>query len=72
VRHHRNAIEAAKAAGARRVVYTSHMGSSTDSLFVPLQDHAATEPFLALARIYSAHCATESMRIRGSWLSALL
>jgi len=43
---HRDAIEAACAAGARRVLYTSHMGARTDSPFVPACDHAATEDFL--------------------------
>ncbi len=46
VRHHRNAIEAAKAVGARRVLYTSHMGSNAASLFSPMRDHAATEAIL--------------------------
>ena len=43
---HRAAIEAARAAGARRVVYTSHMGASATSLFPPMLDHAATEAML--------------------------
>ena len=46
VTHHRNAIEAAKDAGARRVLYTSHMGSNANSLFSPMRDHAATEAIL--------------------------
>ncbi len=46
VRHHRNAIEAAKAAGVRRVLYTSHMGANAASLFSPMRDHAATEAIL--------------------------
>ncbi|NUU79007.1 SDR family oxidoreductase [Paenibacillus xylanilyticus] len=56
VQSHRTAIEAAKKAGANRIVYTSHMGSSPSSLFAPMKDHAATEdalqasgvPFVAL------------------------
>lgn len=44
---HRTAIEAAKKAGARRVVYTSHMAASASSLFPPMLDHAATEAMLA-------------------------
>ena len=44
---HRAAIEAARAAGARRVLYTSHMGARGDSAFVPAVDHAATEAMLA-------------------------
>lgn len=44
---HRNAIEAAKAAGARRIVYTSHMAANANSQFPPMWDHAATEAMLA-------------------------
>ena len=44
---HRNAIEAAKAVGAERVLYTSHMGAGADSLFPPMRNHAATEAILA-------------------------
>ena len=43
---HRAAIDAAKAAGARRIVYTSHMGASASSAFAPMHDHAATEAML--------------------------
>ena len=43
VGHHRAAIEAAVAAGAQRIVYTSHMGASPSSPFPPMPDHAATE-----------------------------
>ena len=45
-RLHRAAIDAARAAGARRVLYTSHMGTHGDSVFV---DHHATETILAEA-----------------------
>jgi uncharacterized protein YbjT (DUF2867 family) len=45
-RLHRTAIEAARAAGARRVLYASHMGTHADS---PFNDHHATEVFLAEA-----------------------
>ena len=38
---------AAKAAGVRRVLYTSHMGVNTTSAFPPMRDHAATEEMLA-------------------------
>jgi NAD(P)H dehydrogenase (quinone) len=56
VAQHAVAIDAARAAGARRVVYTSHQAAAADSLFEPMPDHAATEehgagtgtPFLAL------------------------
>ena len=44
---HRAAIAAARAAGARRVVYTSHMAASASSAFPPMLDHAATEALLA-------------------------
>ncbi len=44
---HRAAIEAARAAGAGRVVYTSHMAASSASLFPPMLDHAATEEMLS-------------------------
>lgn len=47
LRMHRDAIDAARAAGARRVLYTSHMGARADSPFVPAVDHAATETMLA-------------------------
>ena len=44
---HRNAIRAARDAGARRVLYTSHMAARADSPFAPAVDHAATEALLA-------------------------
>ena len=43
---HRAAIEAARAAGAKRIVYTSHMGASASSAFPPMLDHLATEDML--------------------------
>jgi NAD(P)H dehydrogenase (quinone) len=46
LRLHETAIAAAAKAGAERVVYTSHMGSSPASLFPPMPDHAATEVVL--------------------------
>ncbi|WP_437813905.1 NAD(P)H-binding protein [Sorangium sp. So ce1078] len=46
VRQHEAALEAARAAGARRVLYTSHMGSNPASHFAPMRDHAATEALL--------------------------
>ncbi|MEU6388344.1 NAD(P)H-binding protein [Streptomyces sp. NPDC046939] len=52
---HRAAITAAVAAGARRVLYTSHMGASPTSLFAPMPDHAATEQALREAGV--AHTA---------------
>lgn len=47
VQQHRTAIDAARDAGARRIHYTSHMGSAAGSLFAPMPDHAATEQHLA-------------------------
>jgi NAD(P)H dehydrogenase (quinone) len=44
---HRAAIDAAVAAGARRILYTSHQGAGADSPFHPARDHAATERLLA-------------------------
>ncbi|MCW2917886.1 MAG: hypothetical protein JWN52_5954 [Actinomycetia bacterium] len=46
VEQHRVAIEAAATAGARRIVYTSHMGANPSSHFVATRDHAATEELL--------------------------
>lgn len=43
---HRAAIAAARAAGARRILYTSHMAASSSSQFPPTRDHAATEVML--------------------------
>ena len=43
---HRAAIEAARAAGAGRIVYTSHMAASGSSAFRPMLDHHATEEML--------------------------
>ncbi|MFI5782990.1 NAD(P)H-binding protein [Nocardia sp. NPDC051570] len=44
---HTAAIDAARAAGAERILYTSHQGAAADSLFAPMPDHAATERYLA-------------------------
>ncbi|RZU36313.1 uncharacterized protein YbjT (DUF2867 family) [Streptomyces sp. BK022] len=46
VQRHRTAIEAAVKAGARRVLYTSHMAASPASRFQACRDHAATEEIL--------------------------
>ena len=51
LRLHRAAIEAAVTAGARRVLYTAHMGARSDSPFVPARGHAATEAILAASGI---------------------
>lgn len=45
VAQHRTAIAAARKAGARRLLYTSHMAASAASQFSPMLDHAATEAF---------------------------
>ncbi len=47
VAQHRAAAEAAVAAGARRVLYTSHQGARHDSPFAAAADHAGTEEALA-------------------------
>lgn len=47
LRLHRNAIEAARAAGVPRILYTSHMGARAGSPFAPADQHAGTEAFLA-------------------------
>ncbi|WP_033260567.1 NAD(P)H-binding protein [Amycolatopsis vancoresmycina] len=47
VAHHAAAIEAARQAGVKRVLYTSHQGAGADSRFAPMVDHAATEGRLA-------------------------
>ncbi|WP_433473767.1 NAD(P)H-binding protein [Spirillospora sp. CA-142024] len=46
VRAHRAAIDAAGTAGAKRILYTSHMGVNPSSPFPPMADHAATEAAL--------------------------
>lgn len=66
VKQHRGAIDAAVAAGARRILYTSQMGASASSCFQACRDHAATEdalrasgvPFTALRNgFYAASAA---------------
>ncbi|MFI6653131.1 NAD(P)H-binding protein [Streptomyces sp. NPDC050529] len=67
VRLHRAAIDAAVAAGARRILYTSHMGADASSRFQPCRDHAATEqelsasgvPFTALRNGFHAASAVQ-------------
>ena len=46
VPQHRAAIEAARAAGAGRILYTSQMGADPRSAFPPMHTHAATEDIL--------------------------
>lgn len=47
IAQHAAAIDAARAAGAGRILYTSHQGAADDSAFDPMPDHAATERHLA-------------------------
>jgi NAD(P)H dehydrogenase (quinone) len=47
IAQHVAAIDAARDAGAKRVLYTSHQGAAADSLFAPMPDHAATERYLS-------------------------
>ncbi len=51
LRRHRTAIEAAKAAGAQRILYTSHMGASKDSAFPPMKSHVASEELLTASGV---------------------
>lgn len=62
---HRAAIEAARASGARRLLYTSHMGARAASPFAPAAQHWGTEgelqssgvPFTALRHgFYAESC----------------
>jgi NAD(P)H dehydrogenase (quinone) len=49
------AVDAAAAAGAGRILYTSHQAASADSLFAPQPVHAATQAHLAsLGRPFTA------------------
>ncbi|OPG11726.1 SDR family oxidoreductase [Microbispora sp. GKU 823] len=50
-RPHRTAIEAATAAGAERILYTSHMGANPASPFLPMPSHAETEQDLRAAGV---------------------
>ena len=48
VRQHGNAIRAAKDAGVRRILYTSHQGRGEASIFVPTREnHVPTDALLA-------------------------
>ena len=46
VRQHGNAIQAAKQAGAKRILYTSHQAANASSAVAFARDHAATEALL--------------------------
>ena len=71
---HRLAIDAARAAGARRVVYTSHMGVSDSSAFAPMHDHSATEQMLresglAWTALRNGFYATSGLALMGDALA---
>ncbi|GEM30076.1 NmrA family transcriptional regulator [Nocardia neocaledoniensis NBRC 108232] len=51
VAQHRRAIDAAVAAGAQRILYTSAHGTGFDSPYPPLGIHAATEQHLAASGV---------------------
>jgi len=51
IRQHQAAIDAAKKAGASRILYTSHMGSSPTSSFPPMVHHAGTEELLSASGV---------------------
>jgi uncharacterized protein YbjT (DUF2867 family) len=67
---HHLAIEAAKTAGAERILYTSHQAANLDSLFLATRGHAATEqdlansgvPFTALRNGFYASTTTFLLR----------
>lgn len=70
VRQHRTAIDAAKAAGAQRIVYTSHMAAP----FPPMGDHAATEAALrdcgvAYTALRNGYYATSALWLLGDALT---
>lgn len=47
IAQHVAAIDAARDAGARRILYTSHQGTGDNSAFAPMRDHADTERYLS-------------------------
>lgn len=51
VKRHRTAIDAAVAAGAGRILYTSQMGAHGSSHFQACRDHAATEEALRVSGV---------------------
>lgn len=73
LRQHRTAVQAAREAGAKRVLYTSHMGSSAASPFAPMPDHAATEAALqgsgmAFTSLRNGFYATNGIMLMGDAL----
>lgn len=67
---HRTAVEAAVAAGARRILYTSHQNVRGDSPFSPAREHAATEALLAYQASPGRRCATVSTPTASTGCSA--
>jgi len=49
--HHRTAVDAAVAAGARRIVYLSFIGAAADATFTLVRDHWATEEHIRAAGV---------------------
>lgn len=48
VQQHGNAIQAAKSAGAKRILYTGHQGKGPASIFIPTKEnHVPTDALLA-------------------------
>ncbi|GAA4728282.1 NAD(P)H-binding protein [Actinomycetospora chibensis] len=68
LRQNHAAIEAAVAAGAERVLYTSHAGARPDSPFPPMPQHAANEEVLRTcgAPFTSLRNGSTPRRCRGS------
>jgi len=54
VAQHVAAIDAARDAGAQRVLYTSHQAAAPASVFAPMPDHAATEAHLVRTGTFTA------------------
>ncbi|MBE3009068.1 SDR family oxidoreductase [Microbispora sp. NEAU-D428] len=74
-RPHRTAIEAATAAGAERVLYTSHMGANPASPFLPMPSHAETEQDLrasgvAFTALRNGFYATTALQFAGQALES--
>ncbi len=61
---HRRAIDAAKASGARRVLYTSHMGANPSSVFRPCLTTPPPKRCCVPQAFRSLRCATASTRPR--------
>jgi NAD(P)H dehydrogenase (quinone) len=76
VRQHRAAIDAAVAAGARRILYTSQAGAANaESHFQACRDHAATEELLrssgaAFTSLRNGFYATSAIHFLGSALES--